>query len=40
MMISINVNKLYEEVETMWQQTPQLAELLLKTLEVVQQEKQ
>ena len=38
MLLSINLNKLYEEVETLWKNSPEIAESLMKTLEAAHQD--
>jgi hypothetical protein len=38
MLLSLNLNKLYEEVEALWKNNPEIAETLMKTLEVAHQE--
>lgn len=39
MLLSLNLNKMYEEVEALWENSPDTAESLMKTLEVVHQDR-
>lgn len=39
MQITLNPDNLYEDVETLWKNSPEVAEALMKCLEVAHQEK-